>query len=85
MLISTPEDLFKALNEEREAQNIAIIDERLDELAEMLGRQLTDEEQSAILDIVDEHTPTGKDGMYLYPLLPFDYAWQIYQLKQLKN
>jgi hypothetical protein len=46
----------------------------------MLGRELTENEQIAILDIVDEYTPKDKDGNYLCHLLPFDYAWKVYKL-----
>ncbi|MDR3642873.1 MAG: hypothetical protein P4L74_04575 [Candidatus Doudnabacteria bacterium] len=61
--------------------NIGIIDEQFLELEEIVGRELTEEEQSAILDIVDEYTPKDKDGNYLCSLLPFDYAWEIYEVK----
>ena len=61
--------------------NIAIIDEKFLELQAMIGRELTEEEQSVILDIVDEHTPKDKDGNYLCSLLPFDYAWEIYEVQ----
>jgi hypothetical protein len=77
----TAEDMLEALLEEQEGANIAIIDEHLRYLAMDVGRDLTEEEQMAILDIVDEYTPKAKDGNYLCPLLPFDYAWKIYRIK----
>jgi hypothetical protein len=87
------DDLFKALSEERkiaqekqEKENVEIIDERLRYLGTLVvGKDLTEEEQMAILDIVDEYTPKDKDGNYLCSLLPFDYAWEIYQIKNKKG
>ena len=84
----TAEDMFIMLLEERRIiqkkqleENLATIDERFAELAELVGRMLTDEEGSAILDIVDELTPKKPDGNYLCALLPFDYAWEVYETK----
>ena len=79
--ILSAEDLFAALSKQRIEYNIKIIDARFYELADTLGRPLTENEQADILDIVDEYTPKGDDGMYLYPPIPFDYAWQIYEIK----
>lgn len=62
--------------------NINEIEERLDELAEYLDRELTEHEEVRILEIVDEYTPKDKDGDYLTDLLPFDYAWKIYEAKK---
>ena len=42
---------------------------------------MTEEEEIAILEIVDEYTPKDKDGDYLVSLLPFEYAWEIYENK----
>ena len=61
--------------------NEATIDQRLESLSDYLGRKLSDGEESAILDIVDEYTPTGEDGKYAGEILPFDKAWEIYELK----
>jgi hypothetical protein len=84
----TAEDMFEMLFEERKIvekkrteENIDIINERFRDLSAVLGKELTGDEESAILDIVDEYTPKDKDGNYLYPLLPFDYAWKIYRIK----
>lgn len=62
--------------------NVAEIDERLEDLVEYLGRELTEGETSAILDIVDEYTPKDSKGNYLIELLPFDYAWRVYEAKK---
>ena len=72
----------QAMDEDQRIEgNIGIIDEQFLELQDMIGRELTEDEQSEVLDIVDEYTPKDKDGNYLCSLLPFDYAWEIYQTK----
>lgn len=63
-------------------ENEDIIDEKLDELEEYVGRKLTDKEEDDILAIVDELTPVGKNGKYIVGLLPFDYAWTIYEARK---
>jgi len=73
----------QAVDENQQIEgNIAIIDVQLLELQNMLGRELTEDEQSTILDIVDEYTPKDSDGSYLCSLLPFEYAWEIYEIKK---
>ncbi|SRR5258708_16223334 len=80
------EDLFAALTEQQKIEqdkqieeNVDVIDERFRRLATLVvGRELTEEEEMAILDIVDEYTPKNAEGNYLCDLLPFDYAWQVY-------
>lgn len=62
--------------------NLATIDEGLENLSAYVGRELTEKEQSDILDIVDDYTPKGDDGKYLGATLSFDKAWDIYELKQ---
>ena len=66
-------------DKEANEDNLAKIDARLDGLEKYLGRELTEDEEMAILDIVDEYTPKDKKGNYLVPLIPFDYAWKIYE------
>ena len=73
----------QAVDEDQRIEgNVAIIDEQFLELQNMLGRELTEDEQSEVLDIVDQYTPKDKDGNYLCSLLPFDYAWEIYETKK---
>lgn len=62
--------------------NVAMIDESFDFLSETIGRDLTAKEQSAILDIVDDYTAKDADGNYQGAIMPFDKAWEIYELKQ---
>lgn len=81
------EEALSAVREEREmestriSENLETIDERLDALSAFVGRDLSDREQSAILDIVDEYTPQDEDGNYLGEVIPFEKAWEIYELK----
>lgn len=62
-------------------QNIEKLDEGFENLSTLVGRDLTDKEQSAVLDIVDEYTPKSEDGSYAGAILPFEKAWEIYELK----
>lgn len=66
----------------QEKDNLAEIDERFEALSAHIGRLLTKEETDDILDIVDEYTPKNENGNYLYPLIPFEYAWEIYEIKK---
>jgi hypothetical protein len=78
----TVSEILKAQEALRMEYGIAMIDKNLEELADSVGRLLTVQETSDILDVVDEYTPKDKDGNYLGPMLPFDYAWVIYQIKR---
>ena len=78
----TLDDLIQRQEALRINDNVSEIDDRLEDLTEYLGREMTEDETSAILDIVDEYTPKDKDGNYLVGLIPFDYAWEIYQAKK---
>lgn len=68
--------------QERIETNVAAIDDSFESLAEYVGRDLTAKEQSAILDIVDDFTPKDAQGNYAGPLIPFEKAWEMYELKQ---
>lgn len=67
---------------ERLDANVARIDEHFEDLSAFVGRDLTEKEQSSILDIVDNYTAKDADGNYLGEVMPFDKAWEIYELKQ---
>lgn len=62
-------------------KNIAEIDRNLDALAKHIGRTLTEKEQEAVLDIVDEFMPKSEDGSYYWPLISFEKAWEVYELR----
>jgi len=66
-------------------KNVAEIDKNLDALAKHIGRTLTDEEQEAVLDIVDEFMPKNEDGNYFWPLISFEKAWEVYELRNQAN
>ncbi|MDE1970031.1 MAG: hypothetical protein KGI50_00415 [Patescibacteria group bacterium] len=59
-----------------------ILDKKLECLSKYVGRKLTEREQMAILDIVDENTAKGDDGNYLGSLFPFEFAWKIYETEK---
>lgn len=67
--------------EQQVQQNLATLDDHLELVSAAAGRDLTDKEESAVLDIIDEFTPKGEDGSYLGAMLPADKAWEIYELK----
>lgn len=62
--------------------NVETIDENFENLSDFVGREITAKEQSAILDIVDDFTPKDTNGSYAGPLIPFEKAWEMYELKQ---
>lgn len=68
--------------EARVNENLDTIDSRLETLSEYVGRALTEKEEAAVLDIVDEYTPQDEEGNYLGDTIPFEKAWEIYELKR---
>lgn len=68
--------------QERINENVATIDDNFEDLSAFVGRNLTAKEQSAILDIVDDYTAKDSEGNYQGAIMPFDKAWEIYELKQ---
>ncbi len=67
--------------ENRTNENLEIIDSGIEKLAAFVGRELTEKEESKILDIVDEFTPKDEEGNYLGAILPFEKAWEVYELR----
>jgi hypothetical protein len=78
----TFDEFLKKQEDLRVEKNVDKINENFEELAEYIGRELTVYEESAILDIVDEYTPKDANGDYLTGILPFDYAWEVYEAKK---
>jgi hypothetical protein len=72
---------LKYVEREKINQNVATIDEHFEDLEARIGRDLSEKEQSAILDIVDDYTAKDNDGNYQGALMPFDKAWEVYELK----
>lgn len=81
---------LKQLRDEQEnegiqqAENESVIDDNLESLQETLGKKLSPKTEEAILSIVDEFSPVGRDGKYL-SLFPFDKAYEIYELRSSKQ
>lgn len=67
----------------RTEENVERLDNDFEDLSAILGRDLTDAEQSAVLDIVDEFTPKGADGNYLGEIMSFDKAWEVVEMRNL--
>ena len=78
---------FRRLQETQQAEanryqeNLSSIDEHLELVSAVAGRDLTEDEQSKLLDIVDEFTPKDDDGNYAGSLISPDKAWEIYEMK----
>lgn len=64
------------------SQNERVIESRVENFTDRLGRDLTEQEQNSLLEIVDEYTPVGPDGKYAGEILSFDKAWEVYSLRQ---
>lgn len=81
------ERAIRAMREERGSEerrlneNVQTIDSELERVSDKVGRDLTEKEQSALLDIVDDFTPKDEDGNYVGQTLPMEKAWEIYELK----
>jgi len=72
--------------EQQEAQvieeRVASFDQAFDELTSVTGKDFSDDEQVAILDIVEEYSPKDADGKLIGDyLLPLDKAYEIYSVK----
>lgn len=68
-------------NTEAVRANEGAIDNELESLEDSIGRELTDEEAAAILDIADELTPQ-ENGKYLTNLVPLRAAYGEYRARQ---
>jgi hypothetical protein len=67
---------------ERTEANLEIIDDNFEQLGDFIGRDLTETEQSSVLDAVDYLTPKDRYGNYAGPLVPFEADWDYVQAKQ---
>lgn len=81
----------KAIETFRETQQAAAertkaaesaIDADMDELQDSLGRDLTDDEATEILNVADEMTPKDAEGNYKRPLVPLTAAYEVYMARQ---
>lgn len=63
-------------------QRVQSFDRAFEELSVVEGKEFTDDEQVALLDIVEEYSPKDKDGALIGDyLLPLDKAYEIYKVK----
>ncbi len=68
-------------NEERRvASNERTLDDQLEDLSISIGRDLTEEEQIAVLDIMDEFSAKDNDDRIL-SLYPAEKAWEMYEIQ----
>jgi hypothetical protein len=67
---------------QRTEKNLETLDDHLEQVSAVAGRDLTEKEESTVLDIIDDYTPKDADGNYAGPMLSPDKAWEIYELKQ---
>ena len=72
----------RVVEAEQVDENIDKLDNNFEELEALVERDLTDAEQSAVLDIVDEFSPKDNQGNYLGEILPFEKAWEVYEMRQ---
>lgn len=66
---------------ERTEANVQTLDDNFEDLSAFVGRDLTEKEQSEVLDIVDKYTPKDSEGNYAGPIMDFDKAWEIHELR----
>lgn len=78
----TFDEYLKKQEDIRVEKNMDIIDDKFEELEEYLDRELTEYEMSALLDVIDEITPKDSNGDYVAGLVPFEFAWEIYEAKR---
>lgn len=71
----------KKEQEEIAKKNLEAIDNILNEFQTTLGRKLSEEEESSLLDIQDEFTPKDEKGNYLAPLIAPEKAFEILTLR----
>ena len=81
----------EAVREERQEsekvseQNLNHIEDNLAQFETTLGRKLSEDEESGILDVQDEFTPKNEKGEYVTDLMSPEKAFEIYSLRQNKN
>lgn len=66
----------------RQTDNLETLDDHLESISAVAGRDLTEQEQSELLDIVDDFTPKDNDGNYIGAMLSPEKAWEIHEMKQ---
>lgn len=63
-------------------ENLDTLDDYLETVSDIAGRELTEDEETKVWNILDEYTAKDEDGKYLGAILPPDKAWELFQLKE---
>lgn len=64
--------------------NLGELDQHLEEASELLGRDLTSDEELALLEIQDDYSPKDRNGN-ITALIPIEKAVDIWQLQQARS
>lgn len=64
--------------------NLNALDQNLEEASDILGRQLTSDEELAILEIQDDYSPKDRDGN-IEALIPVEKAVEIWQMQAARS
>lgn len=64
--------------------NLNALDQNLEEASDILGRQLTSDEELAILEIQDDYSPKDRDGN-IEALIPVEKAVEIWQMQTARS
>ena len=76
---------FSRMGKEQEEvinQRVASFDSAFEELSVLEGKEFSDDEQVALLDIVEEYSPKNAQGQLIGEyLLPLDKAYEIFKVK----
>lgn len=77
------EAIERRSSQEREGyrENLSVLDQNLEEAAEILGRDLSSEEEIALLEIQDDYSPKDREGN-ITALIPVEKAVEIYEMQQ---
>lgn len=73
------QETIKYQQEEAVQQSLSVIEEGLETVSALAGRDLSEKEKEKILDIIDEYSPKDKDGNYVAHI-PFEKAWDIFKV-----
>ena len=64
----------------RVSENERTIDDQLEDVSISLGRDLSDDEEVALLEIMDEYSAKDEENN-IYSLFPAEKAWEIYEMQ----
>ncbi len=64
----------------RVSENERTLDDQLEDVSISLGRDLSDDEELALLEIMDEYSAKDEEDR-IYSLFPAEKAWEIYEMQ----